>query len=154
MAQVLRGGVGLFNASRDVSRKEWHDYVQTLRIDQNYPGIQGMGVGVPVSHALFHIERLFGTRAPATAQDRLSALHPRGPSRWAMNTLLSIALRPDHPACNGALTGPARFLLYLRSHYLRMPWYQIVPHLLRKAWMRAQARPKPAADKTRAQAPV
>lgn len=113
-----------------------------------------LGVGVPVSHALFHIERLFGTRAPAAAQDRLSALRPRGPSRWAMDALLGIALRPDHPACNGPLTRPARFLLYLRSHYLRMPWVQIVPHLLRKAWMRAQARRKAAADKTREQAPV
>jgi PAS domain S-box-containing protein len=41
--QVLRGGVGLFSASAKVSRKEWHDYVSSLHINENYPGIQGMG---------------------------------------------------------------------------------------------------------------
>ncbi|TCV84164.1 PAS domain S-box protein [Sulfurirhabdus autotrophica] len=41
--QVLRGGVGLFNASSDVSRQEWHDYVNSLQLNENYPGIQGMG---------------------------------------------------------------------------------------------------------------
>ncbi len=41
--QVLRGGVGLFNSSQMVSREEWRKYVKTLKIDENYPGIQGMG---------------------------------------------------------------------------------------------------------------
>jgi len=27
-------------------------------------------------------------------------------------------------------------MLYIRSHYLRMPLYLLLPHLLRKAWMR------------------
>lgn len=40
---VLRGGVGLFVASDDVSRKDWHDYVATLKIDTYWPGIQGIG---------------------------------------------------------------------------------------------------------------
>ena len=40
---VLRGGVGLFLASDHVSRKEWHDYVGSLSINEYYPGIQGMG---------------------------------------------------------------------------------------------------------------
>jgi len=34
------------------------------------------------------------------------------------------------------LTGFARWLLYVRSHALRMPLYLAVPHLIRKAWMR------------------
>ncbi|HLA31003.1 MAG TPA: CHASE domain-containing protein [Pseudomonas sp.] len=41
--QVLRGAVGLFAASQSVERDEWHDYVRNLRIDQHYPGIQGIG---------------------------------------------------------------------------------------------------------------
>lgn len=41
--QVLRGGVGLFNSSQMVSREEWREYVDILKIDENYPGIQGMG---------------------------------------------------------------------------------------------------------------
>ncbi|MBF0165633.1 MAG: CHASE domain-containing protein [Magnetococcales bacterium] len=41
--QVLRGGVGLFNASDEVTRKDWHRYVTTLKLDTYWPGIQGIG---------------------------------------------------------------------------------------------------------------
>lgn len=40
---ALRGGVGLFQASHTVTRLAWRDYVAALRIDQYYPGIQGIG---------------------------------------------------------------------------------------------------------------
>lgn len=46
--QVLRGGMGLFAASENVNRHEWHEYVANSRLQQYYPGIQGMGVSVPV----------------------------------------------------------------------------------------------------------
>ncbi len=46
--QVLWGGVGVFTASDSVSRQEWHDYVGQLRLNTHYPGIQGMGVSVPI----------------------------------------------------------------------------------------------------------
>ncbi len=46
--QVLWGGVGVFTASDVVSRQEWHDYVGQLRLNTHYPGIQGMGVSVPI----------------------------------------------------------------------------------------------------------
>jgi PAS domain S-box-containing protein len=41
--QVLRGGIGLFRASREVERDEWSSYVAALRIDKNYPGIRAIG---------------------------------------------------------------------------------------------------------------
>ena len=40
---VLRGGQGLFNASRTVTRAEWRTYVETVDIDTFLPGIQGIG---------------------------------------------------------------------------------------------------------------
>ncbi len=40
---VLRGAKGLFNASDEVTREEWRAYVQSLKLDQVYPGIQGIG---------------------------------------------------------------------------------------------------------------
>lgn len=40
---VLKGGVGLFEARGQVSREEWRTYVETLRLAEDYPGIQGMG---------------------------------------------------------------------------------------------------------------
>ncbi len=48
--QVLRGGVALFNANQGhVSRDAFASYVATLQIEQNWPGIQGMGFSVPLS---------------------------------------------------------------------------------------------------------
>lgn len=44
--QVLRGAQGLFIASHTVSRQEFRDYVATLKLDENYPGIQGVGLSL------------------------------------------------------------------------------------------------------------
>ncbi|MBU5638744.1 CHASE domain-containing protein [Geomonas sp. Red69] len=41
--QVLRGAVGLFNASDQVTRDEWHRYAISLSLERNYPGLQGLG---------------------------------------------------------------------------------------------------------------
>ena len=41
--ELLRGGLGLFNASDAVSRDEWRRYVDTLTVEAIWPGIQGIG---------------------------------------------------------------------------------------------------------------
>lgn len=46
--QVLWGGAGLFNATDEVSREHWHQYVSALDIIEHWPGIQGMGFSVPI----------------------------------------------------------------------------------------------------------
>lgn len=53
-----------------------------------------------------------------------------------MDCLFFRALMPDHASCDDRWTGLARWLLYMRSHWLRMPLYLLVPHLSRKAWLR------------------
>lgn len=40
---VEYGGVGLFHASDDVSRDEFHDYALSLEIGARFPGVQGFG---------------------------------------------------------------------------------------------------------------
>lgn len=40
--QVLRGGLGLFQASTEVSRIEWLRYVETLNVNQRYPGFKAL----------------------------------------------------------------------------------------------------------------
>jgi hypothetical protein len=95
-----------------------------------------LGLQIPLFHALFHIHRLFGYAPPAEWADRVSKLAPPAPARIAMGWLLGLALRPDHPSCDTRWSSLARWLLYVRSHILRMPLYLVVPHLIRKAWMR------------------
>ena len=97
---------------------------------------EALGLQIPLFHALFHIQRLFAVSVPAMWTDRVAQLSPPAPARVAMAWLLGLALRPDHPSCNTRWTGLARWLLYVRSHALRMPLYLVVPHLVRKTWMR------------------
>lgn len=40
---VLLGASGLFIASEDVTRTEWADFVSSFNINQNYPGVRGIG---------------------------------------------------------------------------------------------------------------
>ena len=40
---MLRGTSGLFIASEYVSRRDFHDYVARLRLQRNFPGVQGIG---------------------------------------------------------------------------------------------------------------
>ncbi len=44
--QVLLGGVGLFNGSGQVTRNEWRRFVSALRLDENHPGILGVGFSI------------------------------------------------------------------------------------------------------------
>ncbi len=49
--QVLRAARGLFAASNDITRSEFHDFVDSLSLAQSYPGIQGIGFAVVVPAA-------------------------------------------------------------------------------------------------------
>lgn len=42
--QVLRSAVGLFEAHDPVSREQWKSYIEASKIQDNFPGIQGVGV--------------------------------------------------------------------------------------------------------------
>ena len=95
-----------------------------------------LGLGEPLFHALHHAQRLFDTGIPLDLRRELQDIQPNWMTRRVMSALLNRALQPLHPSCDEPFSDFDRWLLYLRSHYLRMPWYLIVPHLTRKAFMR------------------
>lgn len=95
-----------------------------------------LALRVPLHHALWHLQRLFGLVPPAAHAARVRALAPGWLPRTAMAWLLERALRPMHPSCDGPSVALARWMLYVRSHLLRMPPHLALPHLVRKAWMR------------------
>ena len=49
--QVLRGAQGLFISSARVGREDFRAYVNALRLEENYPGIQGVGFSLIVPKA-------------------------------------------------------------------------------------------------------
>ncbi|BAK78358.1 multi-sensor hybrid histidine kinase [Pseudogulbenkiania sp. NH8B] len=71
---VLHGVVGLFQASGDVSRQEFNDYLATLQLSQHYPGLASLG----------YVDRL----APAELPSYLSRMQQERPD---------FRLHPDSP---------------------------------------------------------
>jgi CHASE1-domain containing sensor protein len=67
--QVLRGVEGLFNSSRSVTRQEFRDYVQSLRLEERYPGILGVGFSqlIPARSLTEHVARVRREGFPAYA---------------------------------------------------------------------------------------
>ena len=112
---------------------------------QLFDRADALALQVPLHHALAHLHRLFGTLPPAACRLRWQALRPAWLPRTLMSLLLRRALRPQHPSCPQWGDGLVRWLLFVRSHWLRMPFHLLLPHLLRKAWM-ARFPDKPLAD--------
>lgn len=52
-----------------------------------------------------------------------------------MDALFKRALLPAHASCSDRLTGIARFLLYVRGNWLRMPPLMLTRHLWHKAFV-------------------
>jgi hypothetical protein len=50
-----------------------------------------------------------------------------------MRQLFNAGLASAHPACQGSLVKLTTFILFVRGHYLRMPWHMLLPHLLHQA---------------------
>ena len=49
--QVLWGGAGFVHATGHEDRSQWREYVSSLKLETNWPGIQGIGLSIPVSQA-------------------------------------------------------------------------------------------------------
>jgi len=91
-------------------------------------------------YALRYTKLFFNTPIPDVV---ISELNKAAPGyfgvRW-MDSLFQRALMPDHSSCDDRFTGLARWLLFIRSHWLCMPPLMLARHLLKKAGMRWQDR--------------
>ncbi len=47
--QMLWSGVALFHGSDEVTRSDWQRFVATLKLEEHWPGIQGIGFSVPLA---------------------------------------------------------------------------------------------------------
>jgi len=85
-------------------------------------------------HGLTYSQQVFATPVPPEVMVQANSWS-RALRKPVMDFLFMRAFRPDQPECKLPFTGLALYVLYLRSHYLRMPLYLLLPHLIRKAWM-------------------
>ncbi|WP_253734373.1 nucleotidyltransferase family protein [Methylomonas sp. ZR1] len=94
-----------------------------------------LGLGKPLFYALRYATKILATPVPESVIEA-STIYAGGGKNRVMDYLFSQALKPHHSSCMDSLTGFARWLLFLRSHWLKMPLHILVPHLIRKAWFR------------------
>lgn len=95
----------------------------------------------PMSLALRYCSMMLGTPVPEalmTGVDRRRGVHSSSLRQRMMDALYLRALRPDHTLTSDRWTPLARFALYLRGHWLRMPAWLLVGHLLRKFFITAR----------------
>ena len=88
----------------------------------------------PLFYALHYASSILDTPVPGTILSEPGVGRPGALIGSLMDRLFRRALAPDHPSCTDRLTGIAQWLLYVRSHYLRMPLYLLIPHLVRKSF--------------------
>jgi len=98
-----------------------------------------LGLGRPLHYTLALLQRVLGTPIAPQLLDETRRFAASAPVDATMRRMLGAVLQPVDPR---AWPRPHRltlWLLYVRSHWLRMPPHLLVPHLVRKALRRAPA---------------
>ena len=88
----------------------------------------------PLFYALKYCRDLLATPVPPEVFDRSAVTAaPAAPMAGLMDRLVVAAMDPTRANLESTRAKLCRWLLYVRSHYLRMPLYLLIPHLARKA---------------------
>ena len=90
----------------------------------------------PLFYALHYSQKLLGTPVSSEILKASKIGAPPTVIRLFMDILVPWAILPEHPDHPQVKVAIARWLLYVRSHYLRMPLKLLLPHLLYKAKVR------------------
>lgn len=99
-----------------------------------------LGLGRPFYYALRYTTRVLETPVPQWVEDASTKFAPGKKLLVFMDALFLRALAPDHASCNDRWTGLARWMLFVRSHWLRMPPLLLAQHLIRKGFKRWKSR--------------
>jgi len=142
---VLHSAVHLFNEGEfDRGLRDLLDLTSLLQHYSAQPGFwdsllaraEELGLTGPLCLTLRYVERLLSLPVPQAVREAAARWQPSAARRAVHDALFLRGLLPDHQSCDDAFTGSARWLLYVRAHYLRMPLHLLVPHLLRKSFHR------------------
>ena len=119
-----------------------HEMALALGVDPStWTGVvaraRELGLARPLHYTLALLARILATPVPADALRATRRFAAPLPVDAAMMRMLDAVLRPVDPR---QWPRPHRFtlwLLYVRSHWLRMPAHLLVPHLVRKSLRRS-----------------
>ena len=96
------------------------------------------GLVRPLHYAFATLARVLRTPIPGQASRDVLRFKAVGPVNALMTRTLASVLTPVDPERWPPVHRGRLWLLYLRSHWLRMPPHLLVPHLIRKSVRRAQ----------------
>ena len=99
------------------------------------PRARAVGLARPLYYALRYASAMLETPVPALVIAEAQAGAPAGALRPLLDFCFRRALRATHASCADGWTPLARKLLYVRSHWLRMPLPLLAVHLARKAFV-------------------
>ena len=113
-----------------------------IYFDQHEPGFwanlpqraRQLKLSRPLFYALRYTRRILDTPVPESVNQALKTVRPPWLLLQTMDRLIDQVALSEHPRHWGPAT--ARRLLYIRSHWLRMPPWLLARHLGHKAWLR------------------
>jgi hypothetical protein len=103
------------------------------------PRAEQLQLGRPLYYGLVFSQRLLGTKIPQAVMQQAQHSAPSWLIRQAMSWLVPRAILPTHPDFFVPTAALARWAIYIRAHWLRMPPALLLQHLARKAWRRGQS---------------
>ena len=103
------------------------------------PRAQQLDLIRPLYYALRYTQQVFATPIPPQVEAAARVGEPGRVTLAVMDALCARGFRSPHPSCDDRLSAAARFALFVRGHWLRMPLHQLIPHLLYQAFARNSA---------------
>lgn len=104
--------------------------------EQLAPRAVALGLTRPLYYALRYASLILGTPVPRPVLEAAQVGRPSVFVLGLMDSCYVRALRPVHPTTRSPGTWTARFALYVRSHWIRMPFPLLTYHLGRKVFIR------------------
>lgn len=93
------------------------------------PRAQQLELIRPLYYALRYTQRVFATPIPHAVCAAAQVGEPGKLTLALMDMLCARGFRSPHPSCDDWLSPAARFALFVRGHWLRMPLHLLIPHL-------------------------
>jgi len=100
------------------------------------PRAERLDLARPMFYGLRYAQRILGTPIPHPTLSAARRSAPAAPILWLMDRLVPRALMQDHPDCPSRVSALCRWLLFVRSHWIRMPPLLLARHLSYKFYVR------------------
>lgn len=127
--QILYAGAGLYDASANVEKDEWRTFVNALKINQNFPGIQGFGFTTVLDSdgrhglhtAIIYLEPLDERNLRAIGYDMYSEKVRREAMTRAIETGLAAVSGKVRLIQENTTDEQAGFLMYVPVYHQGVP---------------------------------